>query len=414
MTRVNPAALSQHRDSAALLAWYDRHRRRLPWRAGPGEIADPYRVWLSEIMLQQTTVAAVGPYFIAFLTRWPSVGALAAASLDEVLGAWAGLGYYARARHLHACARTVAGELGGRFPDSEAGLRALPGIGPYTAAAIAAIAFGRRAAAVDGNVERVIARLGAIEEPLPQCKPRIRERALDLVPADRPGDFAQALMDLGATICTPRRPACGLCPWAQRCEAHRRGLAETFPVKQPKPPRPVRRGAAYWIERRDGAVLMRRRADKGLLGGMIEVPSSDWTASGPADIAAAAPIRARWTAAGQIEHTFTHFHLMLTVWRADGAETGQLPMGDYRWVGADEMHAQALPSLMKKVVAEVRGSEALKPGAEKRGNDPSRRPPHGEGPACPSRRPCGPPQDEAGHTNHGPPQSEVRHCKASS
>jgi A/G-specific adenine glycosylase len=360
MTRVNWAGCSQHRDAAALLAWYDRHRRRLPWRAGPGETADPYHVWLSEIMLQQTTVAAVGPYFIAFVTRWPSVVALAAASLDEVLGAWAGLGYYARARHLHACARTVAGEFGGRFPQTEMGLRALPGIGPYTAAAIAAIAFGRRAAPVDGNVERVIARLEAIEEPLPQCKPRIRAHAFKLVPEDRPGDFAQALMDLGATICTPRRPACGLCPLANGCEAHRRGLAETFPVKQPKPPRPVRRGAAYWIERHDGAVLMRRRADKGLLGGMIEVPTSDWTASGPADIAAAAPIGARWTAAGQIEHTFTHFHLMLTVWRAEGAEAFELPMGDYRWVGVNEMHGQALPSLMKKVVAEVRGSEALK------------------------------------------------------
>jgi A/G-specific adenine glycosylase len=234
MTRANRPRRSRRREAAALLAWYDCHRRRLPWRSEPGEAADPYRVWLSEIMLQQTTTAAAAPYFIAFVTRWPSVGALAAASLDEVLGAWAGLGYYARARHLHACARTVAGELGGRFPDSEAGLRALPGIGPYTAAAIAAIAFGRRAAAVDGNVERVIARLGAIEDPLPQAKPRIREDALKLVPNDRPGDFAQALMDLGATICTPRRPACGLCPWAHGCQAHRRGLAETFPVKQPK------------------------------------------------------------------------------------------------------------------------------------------------------------------------------------
>ncbi|HUE44986.1 MAG TPA: A/G-specific adenine glycosylase [Aestuariivirgaceae bacterium] len=354
MTRVNPAARSQGRDAAALLAWYDRHRRRLPWRAEPGEFPDPYRVWLSEIMLQQTTAVAVAPYFLSFVERWPSVEALAAASLDNVLGAWAGLGYYARARNLHACARAIAGDLGGRFPDTEAGLRDLPGIGPYTAGAIAAIAFGRRAAAVDGNAERVIARLDAIETALPQAKRVIHDRVLELVPADRPGDFAQALMDLGATICTPRAPACGVCPWTGQCEGRRRGIAEMLPRKARKRQRPTRHGAAFWVERADGAVLMRRRENKGLLGGMIEVPSSDWTAAGPADVAAAAPVPAQWRAlGGKVEHTFTHFHLVLTVWRADAACDGLPTSGDYRWVAPEALDAQALPSLMKKVVAEA-------------------------------------------------------------
>jgi A/G-specific adenine glycosylase len=342
-----------------LLAWYDRHRRRLPWRAEAGSSADPYRVWLSEIMLQQTTAAAVGPYFKTFVERWPSVEALAAASLDEVLGAWAGLGYYARARNLHACAKAVA-RLGGRFPDSEAGLRQLPGIGLYTAGAIAAIAFGRRAAAVDANAERVIARLRAIATELPRARPEIRAAVLAMVPGDRPGDFAQALMDLGATICTPRGPACSLCPWVSCCAAHRRGIAHDLPRKSPRRPRPTRHGAAFWVERGDGAVLLRRRPDKGLLGGMIEVPSSDWTATGPADVAAEAPLQAQWTALGRtVEHTFTHFHLVLTLWRAEAGDCA-VPAGDYRWVAPEEFHRQALPSLMRKVVAEARDDRALK------------------------------------------------------
>lgn len=359
MTRANPPGCSQAREASALLAWYDRHRRRLPWRAEPGEVADPYRVWLSEVMLQQTTAAAVAPYFEAFVSRWPTVQALAAASLDEVLGAWAGLGYYARARNLHACARMVAEAFGGRFPDTEEALRALPGIGPYTAGAIAAIAFGRRAAAVDGNAERVVARLTATEAALPQARPMLRERTLGLVPSDRPGDFAQALMDLGATICTPRTPACALCPLTDHCEGRRRGIAQDLPRKAPKRQRPIRRGAAFWVERADGAVLMRRRAAQGLLGGMIEVPSSDWTEAGPDDIAASAPVRARWIkTGGTVEHTFTHFHLVLTLWRADAGER-ELPPGDYRWVKPEEMSRQALPSLMRKVVAEARGGAAL-------------------------------------------------------
>jgi A/G-specific adenine glycosylase len=245
---------------ADLLAWYDRHRRVLPWRALPGETPDPYRVWLSEIMLQQTTVRAVAPYFARFTARWPDVRALAAAPLEDVLRLWAGLGYYARARNLHACARAVAERHGGRFPQSEAELAALPGIGPYTAAAIAAIAFDARAAPVDGNIERVVARLFAVEDELPAAKPTIRRLAETLVPAARAGDFAQALMDLGATVCTPRKPACALCPWIDECAARRRGDPESFPVKAPKREGRLRCGAAFVVV----------RADAGACSGKVE------------------------------------------------------------------------------------------------------------------------------------------------
>jgi A/G-specific adenine glycosylase len=263
-----------------LLAWYDRHARTLPWRVLPddranGEITDPYRVWLSEIMLQQTTVQAVKPYFEAFTRRWPDVRALAEAHEEDVMKAWAGLGYYSRARNLKACAETVARDHGGVFPDTEAGLLALPGIGPYTAAAIAAIAFDRPAAVVDGNVERVISRLRAIETPLPAAKPEIRAATAELVPDDRPGDFAQATMDLGASLCSPKRPACALCPWVEACAAHLAGIAETLPKKAPKQAKPTRRGMAFVVTREDGAVLLRRRPPKGLLGGMSEPPVSD-------------------------------------------------------------------------------------------------------------------------------------------
>src|SRR5262245_39419565 len=259
-------------DAAALLAWYDRHRRVLPWRAAPGETPDPYRVWLSEIMLQQTTVKAVGPYYVRFLKRFPTVERLAAAPLDDVLKAWAGLGYYARGRNRHAGGRAMVAQDGGKFPDTEEGLQKLPGIGPYTAAAIAAIAFDRPAVAVDGNVERVIARLCAIDEPLSAAKPRIREVAARMTPSRRPGDFAQAMMDLGATICTPKQPACILCPWNEACAALRHGAPETFPRKAPKAERPLRRGAAFVAVRADGFLLVRTRPEKGLLGGMTEVP----------------------------------------------------------------------------------------------------------------------------------------------
>jgi A/G-specific adenine glycosylase len=272
-----------HREklTRSLLAWYAREARDLPWRAKPGQAADPYGVWLSEIMLQQTTAAAVRGYYAKFLGLWPDISALAAAPLDDVLRAWAGLGYYARVRNLHACARKLAAERGGRFPETEEGLRALPGIGPYTAAAIAAIAFGQPHAAVDGNAERVISRLYAIETPLPAAKPEIRKLAQALVPEAHPGDFAQALMDLGATICTPRRPSCHLCPWTDDCAGRRKSLAETLPRKAVRRPVPTRKGVAFWIERGDGAVLLRRRPEKGLLGGMMEIPATPWTARAP-------------------------------------------------------------------------------------------------------------------------------------
>ena len=339
----------------ALLAWYDRHRRRLPWRALPGETPDPYAVWLSEIMLQQTTVATVRSYFVAFLARWPDVTALAAAPVDDVMRLWAGLGYYSRARNLHACAQHVAGPLGGRFPDTEAGLRALPGIGPYTSAAIAAIAFDRRAVVVDGNVERVVSRLHAVTDPLPAAKGRIRDLADALTPARRPGDFAQAMMDLGATICTPRRPTCALCPFFAGCVARREGVAADLPVKAAKAERPNRRGAAFVLRRADGAVLVRTRPPRGLLGGMTEFPGTDWT-SDYSTGAAVPPLPAACARLpSTVVHGFTHFELELDVFvgtvMADTA-----PPPDCRWVAAAALDAEALPTLMRKVAAIARDS----------------------------------------------------------
>ncbi|MGE0005673.1 MAG: A/G-specific adenine glycosylase [Parvibaculaceae bacterium] len=345
--------LSPKRETQAdrLLAWYDRHRRDLPWRAKPGEVPDPYRVWLSEIMLQQTTVAAVAGYYRKFLELWPSVAALAAAPRDDVLKAWAGLGYYARARNLHACARVVAGELGGRFPDTEEGLAALPGIGPYTAGAIAAIAFDRPAAAVDGNVERVMARLHAIETPLPDAKPLIRGLAAAMVPERRAGDFAQGLMDLGATVCTPKRVNCMICPWTQDCAGRRAGIAGELPRRKAKAARPRREGVAFWIEREDGAVLLRRRPDRGLLGGMMEVPSSGWRARiGKPETEA--PLAAGWMKTGKrIEHTVTHVPLELEIWSARVPAGTPLPDRAARWVQKRDLAGEALPSVMRKIVA---------------------------------------------------------------
>jgi A/G-specific adenine glycosylase len=336
---------------SSLLAWYDRHRRHLPWRSAPGERADPYRVWLSEIMLQQTTVKAVGPYYAKFLTRWPDVSALAAAPLDDVLKAWAGLGYYARARNLHACAKAVAAH-GGRFPDTEDELRVLPGIGGYTAAAIAAIAFGRRAIAIDGNIERVIARLYAVEAELPAAKAEIRSHAETLVPDRRAGDFTQAMMDLGATICTPKKPACGICPWRQECAGCARGDAETFPRKAPKVEGRMRYGASFVAMRADGRVLVRSRPEKGLLGGMTEVPSTAWTHElVEAGALAQAPLKAKWRKlAGAVEHGFTHFPLRQTVYVASLPAQTKAPPG-MRWVSVAELHGEALPNVMRKVVA---------------------------------------------------------------
>jgi A/G-specific adenine glycosylase len=332
-------------EPAALLAWYDRAARRLPWRVGPEDRAagvrpDPYRVWLSEIMLQQTTVATVGPYFARFTARWPTVAALAAAPREEVLAAWAGLGYYARARNLHACAQAVAAR--GGFPDDEEGLRALPGVGAYTAAAVAAIAFDRPATVVDGNVERVVARLFAIETPLPDAKPALRAAAARLTPQARPGCFAQAMMDLGATICAPRRPACALCPWSDACAARAAGIAEALPAKRAKPPKPHRLGAAFVALRADGAVLVETRPDGGLLGGMVGPPCTDWTEAGPLDPRAAAPVAADWAEAGEARHVFTHFTLGLRVLAA------RAPAGaPGRFVPAAQARAAAPTALRK-------------------------------------------------------------------
>jgi A/G-specific adenine glycosylase len=348
--------------AADLLVWYDRHRRDLPWRAKPGEHADPYRVWLSEIMLQQTTVTAVKPYFEKFLERFPDVRTLAGAPSETVMSAWAGLGYYSRARNLHACAQAIVGQHGGAFPDSEAGLRTLPGIGPYTAAAIAAIAFDRVAAAVDGNVERVVTRLFQIEEPLPAAKPHVHAAVLALVPQDRPGDFAQALMELGATICTPRRPACALCPWLEPCCARAAGLQESYPKKAPKREGVLRRGAAFVALRTDEAVLLRTREPKGLLGGMAEVPTSAWAADyEPSRAILDAPFEARWTRLpGHVRHVFTHFPLELTVLFARvGAE---MPAPDgMRWTPRPDLGAEPLPNLMKKVLEHAVGPAKAPP-----------------------------------------------------
>jgi A/G-specific adenine glycosylase len=341
----------------ALLAWYDRDRRDLPWRAKRSERADPYRVWLSEIMLQQTTVPTVGPHFHRFLARWPNLSALAAASLDDVLHAWQGLGYYARARHLHACARAVVAAHGGRFPDNEAELRKLPGIGDYTAAAVAAIAFGQRTTPVDGNVERVMARLFAHEAPLPGAKPVLRRLAAMLTPASRAGDYAQAVMDLGATICTPQKPKCILCPWLDACRARALGVAESLPARAPKKAKPLKRGVAFWALRADGAVLLRRRPEKGLLGGMMEVPSTPWREA-PWTVEEArrgAPVAAKWRLVpGLVRHGFTHFDLELTV--LAGEIRSESPQADGKWVALDALDSQALPTLMKKIVAHARDS----------------------------------------------------------
>jgi A/G-specific adenine glycosylase len=341
----------------ALLAWYDRHRRTLPWRAARGEQADPYRVWLSEIMLQQTTVRAVAPYYARFLARWNDVRALAAAPLDDVLKAWAGLGYYARARNLHACARAVVERHGGKFPVSEAELRDLPGIGDYTAAAIAAIAFDASASPVDGNIERVIARLYAVDAPLPAAKPELRRLARTLTPPTRAGDFAQAMMDLGATICTPKNPACAFCPWSECCTARVRGDAETFPRRTAKREGDLRRGAAFVARRADDHVLVRSRPAKGLLGGMTEVPTTEWSkdfadrGALPQAPRFAGHRRIAWRRTiGVVRHVFTHFPLELSVYVGEVPKHTPAPRGT-RWVALADLGGEALPSLMRKVIA---------------------------------------------------------------
>ncbi|MGZ6039642.1 MAG: A/G-specific adenine glycosylase [Phenylobacterium sp.] len=315
--------MNAHSLRAELLAWYDANSRDLPWRVRPqaraaGVRADPYRVWLSEVMLQQTTVPHATPYFLKFTARWPDVRDLAAEDDGEVMAAWAGLGYYARARNLLACARAVAGEHGGVFPNTEAGLRALPGLGPYTAAAVAAIAFDEPTNVVDGNVERVMARLFAVEDPLPDAKPELKRLAGDLVRADRPGDWAQALMDLGATVCRPKAPLCDRCPVATQCAGLATGAPETYPRRAAKAERPHRHGVAYVLTRGDEVALV-RRPPKGLLGGMLALPTSDWRAArwSDAEAIAAAPAKAAWRGVGEVEHGFTHFTLTLRLLRAE-------------------------------------------------------------------------------------------------
>ncbi len=343
---------------ARLLGWYDRCRRDLPWRARPGEKPDVYAVWLSEIMLQQTTVAAVGAYFDKFIKLWPRVQDLAEAPVEAVMQAWAGLGYYSRARNLHACARKVAAEYEGIFPSDEAELRRLPGVGPYTAAAIAAIAFDRPAIVVDGNVERVMARLRALETPFPAAKKAVPRLVAEIASRKRPGDFAQAMMDLGATVCTPRRPACALCPLSGDCAARRRGEAEEFPRRAAKKPRPLRRGAVFYLRRADGAVLTRTRPPRGLLGGMEEFFGTDW-GEGLAE-AHSAPIAGVDLAfAGEIDHVFTHFALKLAVFVGEAPRGAEAPPGG-RWRGPEEMAAAALPSVMRK--AEARAEKFLARG----------------------------------------------------
>ncbi|MCR9146709.1 MAG: A/G-specific adenine glycosylase [Rhodobacteraceae bacterium] len=338
------------RDSDSLLAWYDTHARDLPWRVGPHQRAqgvrpDPYRVWLSEVMLQQTTVAAVKSYFQRFTTLWPTVGNLAAAEDGAVMGEWAGLGYYARARNLLKCAREVADRHGGRFPDTAEGLQALPGIGPYTSAAIAAIAFDRPETVVDGNVERVMARIHDIRTPMPAAKTAMKAAAKRMTPQARPGDYAQAVMDLGATICTPRNPACGICPWRDICAARRAGVQADLPVKAPKKAKPVRLGIAYVARRADGAWLLERREDRGLLGGMLGWPGSDWGENTPQP---APPLDTDWTLLPEeARHTFTHFHLRLKIAVARVAKDAPPLRGDF--LPHSAFRPSDLPTVMRKV-----------------------------------------------------------------
>ncbi|MFZ5836255.1 MAG: A/G-specific adenine glycosylase [Pseudomonadota bacterium] len=336
--------------SDLLLDWYDRHRRVFPWRAGPGESADPYSVWLSEIMLQQTGTAAVIDYFNNFTARWPDVQALAGAEPDAVLTAWAGLGYYARARNLHRCAKIISTEMKGEFPADPALLQKLPGIGPYTAAAIAAIAFDTASPVLDGNIERVLSRLHAITQPLPGAKPALRTLSLGLIACARPGDMAQAMMDLGATLCTPRSPDCPRCPWQAACAAHSQGIAGQLPVKARKQPVPSHVGAVFWLTRRDGAVLLRRRPEKGLLGGMMEFPGTPWGDKMP-DLAPYAPAGCAWRALpGTVRHAFTHFKLTLGVYTGECTRASPI---DGIWVQPARLGEYALPSLMRKVAAHV-------------------------------------------------------------
>ena len=334
-----------------ILDWYDHHRRYLPWRSAPGVVPNPYYVWLSEIMLQQTTVITVKPYFSYFLQKWPSIGNLADAPLDDILHAWQGLGYYARARNLHKCAKVIKYEYFGNFPENEKDLLKLPGIGPYTAAAIAAIAFGKIATPVDGNIERVICRLFSIKQPIAESKEKLRELASSMTPNFRAGDFAQSLMDIGATICIPKKPKCNLCPLTGECKANAEDIANDIPIRAPKRKKPTRTGVVFWLYNHQGEVLLRRRPDKGLLGGMIELPSSDWQdINQPVqNIYRNAPVDVDWQILpGKIKHTFTHFNLILDV------AIGCCPQSESIegiWSSPSNFSKYALPTVIKKVVS---------------------------------------------------------------
>ena len=349
---------TENTHASEILSWYDVHRRAMPWRALPGEPSNPYRIWISEVMLQQTTVVTVRPYFGEFIRRWPNVEALASANLDDVLHCWQGLGYYARARSLLKCARTLVKNYGGIFPKSEEMLLTLPGIGPYTAAAICAIAFDMRTVVVDGNVERVMARLFRVKEPLPAAKAMLRALAGQLTPTNRCGDYCQAVMDLGATICLPSRPRCTLCPWEKHCRG--RDIAEELPKRPPKLKKPIRRGYVFWIACPNGMVLLKRRPESGLLGGMIEFPTTAWhedasiqdgyqaTRQAPIDVTQWASTTKR------IHHTFTHFRLELEVLKGRAGSNTNLPEGMF-WCEVENFRNHAFPTVMKKVAKSILG-----------------------------------------------------------
>ncbi len=344
-----PASQAKRKAIAArVLAWWDRNRRALAWRAAPGETPDPYRVWLSEVLLQQTTAQTATPYYQAFIARWPRVEDLAAAPLEAVMSAFAGLGYYSRARNLHACAKEIA-RRGGGFPGTEAGLRALPGVGAYTAAAVAAIAFGRETLPVDGNIARILARLVALEQPIARARGQIAAAARALAPSQRPGDFAQALMDIGATLCRPRNPDCAACPLAQDCAAFQAGAPKAYPRRGKAKPRPNRRGAVFFARRSDGAFLARRRPPHGLLASTIELPGTPWTSKDAGGgLAGAAPVAAHWRRLpGEVEQVFTHFALSLTVYAAEF--DGGAPAGCF-WIKPDAVGAAGFSSMMRKAV----------------------------------------------------------------
>jgi A/G-specific adenine glycosylase len=349
---ANVSALAAEAKRKAIVArtlqWWDQNRRALAWRAAPGETPDPYRVWLSEVLLQQTTAHAATPYYQAFIAKWPRVEDLAAAPVEVVMSAFAGLGYYSRARNLHACAREIA-RRGGRFPSEETSLRALPGVGAYTAAAIAAIAFGRETLPVDGNIARVLARLLALEEPIARARNEIAGAAWALAPGKRAGDFAQALMDIGATLCRPRNPHCGACPLAPDCAAFLGGTPEAYPRRADKKARPSRQGAVFFARRSDGAFLARRRPPHGLLGSTVELPGTPWTSKAPnGGLAEAAPVAARWRRLpGEVEQVFTHFALRLTVYAAEFQ--GGAPAGCF-WVAPDAVGAAGFSAMMRKAV----------------------------------------------------------------